>query len=184
VEATKKVALLIEGARRIGKSYIVEEFARREYDSYILLDFSKVNPIVIDFFYQYLDDLDALFMNLEVYFHKKLLPREGYDKEARSLIIFDEVQFCPRARAAIKHLVADHRYDYIETGSLVSIKRNVKDIMIPSEEHAIEMYPMDFEEFLWAMGDETMMPYIRHQYESHKPMGAFHRKAMDYFVNI
>ncbi len=92
--------MLIEGARRIGKSYIVEEFARREYDSYILLDFSKVNPIVIDFFYQYLDDLDTLFMNLEVYFHKKLLPREDYDTEARSLIIFDEVQFCPRARAA------------------------------------------------------------------------------------
>jgi hypothetical protein len=149
-----EVALLIEGARRIGKSYIVEEFARREYDSYILLDFSKVNPIVIDFFYQYLDDLDTLFMNLEVYSHKKLLPREAADAQARSLIIFDEVQFCPRARAAIKHLVADHRYDYIETGSLISIKRNVKDIMIPSEEHAIEMYPMDFEEFLWAMGDE------------------------------
>jgi hypothetical protein len=176
-----EVALLIEGARRIGKSYIVEEFARREYDSYILLDFSKVNPIVIDFFYQYLDDLDTLFMNLEVYSHKKLLPREAADAQARSLIIFDEVQFCPRARAAIKHLVADHRYDYIETGSLISIKRNVKDIMIPSEEHAIEMYPMDFEEFLWAMGDETMMPFIRRQFQARKPMGAFHRKAMDYF---
>lgn len=176
-----EVALLIEGARRIGKSYIVQEFARNEYDSYILLDFSKVNPVVIDLFYQYLDDLDTLFMNLEVYAHTKLLPRVSADSEARSIIIFDEVQFCPRARAAIKHLVADHRYDYIETGSLISIKNNVKDILIPSEEHAIEMSPMDFEEFLWAMGDEMLMPYIRSKFEARKPMDAFHRKAMDYF---
>ncbi len=174
------VALLIEGARRIGKSYIVEEFARREYESYILLDFSKVNDQVKDFFSNYLDDLDTLFMNLEVYARKKLLPRAD-NGEARSLIIFDEVQFCPRARSAIKFLVADHRYDYIETGSLVSIRRNVKDIMIPSEERALEMHPMDFEEFLWALGDETMMPYIRHQFDSLAPMGVHHRKAFDYF---
>lgn len=173
-ERQGEVALLIEGARRIGKSYIVEEFARHEYESYLLIDFSKVNPKVTEFFDLYLDDLDTLFSNLELYFKKKLTPR-------RSLIIFDEIQFCPRARAAIKHLVADHRYDYIETGSLVSIKKNVKDIVIPSEEHSIEMSPMDFEEFLWAMDDEMLMPYIQNQFEKLKPMGAFHRRAMDYF---
>ena len=111
-------ALLIEGARRIGKSYIVEEFARKEYASYILVDFSKVNPQVMEFFNLYLDDLDMLFMNLELYFRRKLIPRQTKDEEARSLVIFDEVQFCPRARAAIKHLVADRRYDYIETTTL------------------------------------------------------------------
>lgn len=174
-------ALLIEGARRIGKSYIVEEFARKEYTSYILVDFSKVNPQVMEFFNLYMDDLDMLFMNLELYFKQRLTPRQMPDGEAASLIIFDEVQFCPRARAAIKHLVADRRYDYIETGSLISIKKNVKDIMLPSEEHAIEMFPMDFEEFLWAMGDEMLMPYIRMQFERRLPMGTFHRRAMDYF---
>ncbi len=174
-------ALLIEGARRIGKSYTVEEFARKEYETYLLVDFSKVNPQVMEFFDIYLDDLDTLFLNLEVYFRKKLKPRRNSDEEAHSIIIFDEVQFCPRARAAIKHLVADHRFDYIETGSLVSIKKNVKDIMIPSEEHAIEMYPMDFEEFLWALGDEVMMPYIRQKFEKRQPMELFHRKALDYF---
>ena len=174
-------ALLIEGARRIGKSYIVEEFARKEYESYILVDFSKVNPQVMEFFNLYLDDLDMLFMNLELYFRRKLTPRQTKGEEARSLVIFDEVQFCPRARAAIKHLVADRRYDYIETGSLISIKKNVKDIMLPSEEHAIEMFPMDFEEFLWAMGDEMLMPYIRMRFDKRLPMEAFHRRAMDYF---
>lgn len=175
------VALLIEGARRIGKSYIVEEFAKNEYESYLLIDFSRVNPAVKDFFEVYLDDLDMLFTSLELYSKKKLSPRKEKNEEARSLIIFDEIQFCPRARAAIKHLVADHRYDYIETGSLISIKKNVKDIMLPSEEHAIEMYPMDFEEFLWAMGDEVIMPFIKAQYDRLQPMGAFHRKALEYF---
>ena len=174
-------ALLIEGARRIGKSYIIEEFARKEYVSYILIDFSKVNPQVMEFFNLYMDDLDMLFRNLELYFRRRLTPRQTKDEEARSLIIFDEVQFCPRARAAIKHLVADRRYDYIETGSLISIKKNVKDIMLPSEEHAIEMFPMDFEEFLWAMGDEMLMPYIRMQFDKRLPMEGFHRRAMDYF---
>lgn len=176
-----EVALLIEGARRIGKSYIVEEFAKNEYDSYLLIDFSRVNPKVIEFFDLYLDDLDMLFTSLELYGKKKLIPRKNPTDEASSLIIFDEIQFCPRARSAIKHLVADHRFDYIETGSLISIKKNVKDIMLPSEEHAIEMYPMDFEEFLWAMGDEMMMPFIKMQFENRKPMEAFHRKALDYF---
>lgn len=176
-----EVALLIEGARRTGKSFITEEFARREYDSYLLVDFSKVNPQVIEFFDLYMDDLDTLFMNLQVYFSKRLTPRKSAKDEAHSLIIFDEIQFCPKARAAIKHLVTDHRFDYIETGSLISIKKNVKDIMIPSEEHAIEMFPMDFEEFLWAMGDEMMMLYIRNQFNKKKPMGTFHKKASDYF---
>ncbi len=180
-ERKGEVALLIEGARRIGKSHIVEEFGHDEYESYILVDFSKVSPQVMEFFDLYLDDLDTLFQNLELYFRCKLFPRQSRGEEARSLIIFDEVQFCPRARSGIKHFVKDNRFDYIETGSLVSIKKNVKDIMIPSEEHPVQMYPMDFEEFLWAMGDEMIMPYIRSQFEKKKPMGVFHRRAMDYF---
>ena len=180
-ERKGEVALLIEGARRIGKSHIVEEFGRDEYESYILVDFSKVSPQVMEFFDLYLDDLDTLFQNLELYFRCKLFPRQSRGEEARSLIILDEVQFCPRARSGIKPFVKDNRFDYIETGSLVSIKKNVKDIMIPSEEHPVQMYPMDFEEFLWAMGDEMIMPYIRSQFEKKKPMGAFHRRAMDYF---
>lgn len=172
---------MIEGARRIGKSHIVEEFGHDEYESYILVDFSKVSPQVMEFFDLYLDDLDTLFQNLELYFRCKLFPRQSRGEEARSLIIFDEVQFCPRARSGIKHFVKDNRFDYIETGSLVSIKKNVKDIMIPSEEHPVQMYPMDFEEFLWALGDEMIMPHIRSQFEKKKPMGAFHRRAMDYF---
>ena len=180
-ERKGEVALLIEGARRIGKSHIVEEFGHDEYESYILVDFSKVSPQVMEFFDLYLDDLDTLFLNLELYFRCKLFPRQSRGEEARSLIIFDEVQFCPRARSGIKHFVKDNRFDYIETGSLVSIKKNVKDIMIPSEEHPVQMYPMDFEEFLWALGDEMIMPYIRSQFEKKKPMGAFHRRAMDYF---
>ena len=176
-----EVALLIEGARRIGKSYIVEAFAKDEYDSYILIDFSRVSSVVMDFFNLYLDDLDMLLSSLELYSKKKLTPRKAKGEEAHSLVIFDEIQFCPRARAAIKHLVADNRYDYIETGSLVSIKKNVKDIMLPSEEHSIEMFPMDFEEFLWALGDEVLMPFIKSNFEKKAPMGAFHRRALDYF---
>ncbi|WP_171588574.1 ATP-binding protein [Pelistega europaea] len=177
-----EVALLIEGARRIGKSYIVEMFARQEYESYILIDFSKVSPQVMEFFELYLDDLDTLFSYLELYFKKKLIPRESSSSEAKSLIIFDEIQFCPRARAGIKHFVADRRYDYIETGSLVSIQKNVKDIMIPSEERTIEMHPMDFEEFLWAMGEDNLMSYMREKFLKTEKMGdVFHRRAMDYF---
>lgn len=167
-------AVLIEGARRIGKSYIAEEFARHEYDSYILIDFSKAPKLVKDWFELYLEDLDTLFMNLQLHYKQKLFPR-------KSLIIFDEVQDCPRARAAIKHLVHDGRYDYLETGSLISINKNVKDILIPSEEDHIDMYPMDFEEFLWAMGDEMLMPYIKTRYDNLKPMGDFHRRAMELF---
>ena len=168
-------AVLVNGARRVGKSYIVKEFAQREYKSYILLDFNKVGNNVKDLFDNYLDDLDTFFMYLSSYANTPLYPRN-------SVIIFDEVQLFPRARTAIKYLVEDGRYDYIETGSLVSIKKNVADIMIPSEEEEILMHPMDFEEFLWAMGNETLMPLVRHNFEAKHEMGqAMHRKAMDYF---
>lgn len=169
-----EVALLIEGARRIGKSYIVEEFAKNEYSSYILIDFNKASTKVKRWFVDYMEDLDTFFELLEQHYHVKLVPRQ-------SVIIFDEVQLYPRARAAIKYLVADGRYDYLETGSLISIKNNVKNIVIPSEERAIEMHPMDFEEFLWAMGNETLMPYLEKQFAAGKPMKELHREAMDLF---
>lgn len=167
-------ALLIDGARRVGKSYIVEKFASENYASYILIDFNRVGKEVTNLFVNYLDDLDSLFMYLSAYYNRKLVKGD-------SLIIFDEVQLFPRARAAIKYLVADGRYDYIETGSLMSIKKNVKDIMIPSEERHINMYPMDFEEFLWALGNDTLIPAARNCFEKKRPMGqVLHRKAMDY----
>ena len=168
-------ALLIDGTRRVGKSYIAESFAKENYKSYILIDFNKANKDVCDLFINYLDDLDTLFMYLSSYYNTKLYKRE-------SAIIFDEVQMFPKARAAIKYLVADARYDYIETGFLMSIRKNVKDITIPSEERHIRMYPMDFEEFLWAMDNEMLMPVIKDCFEKKKPMGQMlHRKAMDYF---
>ena len=170
-----EVALLIEGARRIGKSYIVEEFGRNEYDSYLVVDFNKAPQMVHEWFDLYLEDLDTLFLYLSQHYHVKL-------HERRSLIILDEIQLCKRARAAIKFLVADGRYDYIETGSLVSIKKNTEGIVLPSEERSLKMYPMDFEEFLWATGNETLMDLIRKMYENCKPMGqVFHRQAMDAF---
>lgn len=167
-------ALMIDGARRIGKSYIVEEFARNEYKSYILVDFNNAQDELMEIFDRYLKSLDMLFSYLSLYFNVTLYPRN-------SVIVFDEVQLYPKARAAIKYLVMDGRYDYIETGSLVSINRNVKDIVIPSEEHRINMYPMDFEEFLWAMGDEKTMPFVRSCYEKKQPLGPLHRKVMDSF---
>jgi len=173
-EKNGTTALLIEGARRIGKSYIAEEFARNEYESHILIDFSKAPSIVKGWFDEYLEDIDTLLQNIQLHYKKQLTPR-------KSIIIFDEVQKCPRAREAIKALVEDHRFDYLETGSLISIKKNVGDIVIPSEEDGIDMYPMDFEEFLWAIGDELLMPYIKKQFDSLKPMGEFHRAAMRYF---
>lgn len=168
-------ALLVQGARRVGKSHIVEEFAKNEYMSYILIDFNKADQQIKDIFKYDLDNLNSFFMKLSAYYGEKLYERE-------SLIIFDEVQLYPRARSAIKYLVADGRYDYIETGSLISIKKNVKDILIPSEEDSINMYPMDFEEFLWAVGNESMFDLIRDCYNRKQPLGqALHRKAMDYF---
>lgn len=167
-------ALMIDGARRIGKSYIVEEFAKNEYKSYILVDFNNAEDELMEIFDKYLKNLDVFFSYLSLYFNVTLYPRN-------TVIVFDEVQLYPKARAAIKYLVKDGRYDYIETGSLVSINRNVKDIVIPSEEHRVNMYPMDFEEFLWAMGDEKTMPFIRLCYEKKQALGPLHRKVMDYF---
>ena len=170
-----KTALLIDGARRVGKSYIVEEFAKNNYESYILVDFNKVPDDIKNLFDNYLDNLDDLFLYLSNYYGVKLIER-------KSVIIFDEVQLYPKARSAIKYLVADGRYDYIETGSLVSIKENVRDILIPSEEQHIELYPLDFEEFLWALGNETLMEFIKKCFKEKNPMGdSMHRKAMDYF---
>lgn len=167
-------ALLIEGARRIGKSYIVEQFAKNEYKSHIIIDFNDMDDELRSIFEQYLPHRDEFFLRLSLYYGIKLYERN-------TCIVFDEIQLYPKARAAIKYLVADGRFDYIETGSLVSIRRNVKDIVIPSEEHAIDMYPMDFEEFLWAMGEDMLMDFIRNQYEKKEPMGSLHRKALDYF---
>ena len=168
-------ALLIEGARRVGKSYIAEEFAKNEYKSYILIDFNKVNKKILDLFDNYLDDLDTFFLFLAQYYNKILYERN-------TLIIFDEIQLYPRARSAIKYLVEDGRYDYLETGSLMFIKMNVENILIPSEEHKITMYPLDFEEFLWALGDETTIPLIRHCFNKLIPLEeANHRKIMTIF---
>lgn len=173
-EEQGRKALMIDGARRVGKSYIVEEFARNEYASYILINFAHVDDEVIGYFENYKTDYDALFLHLSLYYRVQL-------HERNSLIIFDEVQFYPKARAAIKYLVADGRYDYIETGSLISINKNVKDILIPSEERHIKMFPMDFEEFLWAMGEEMLMPYIKECFAKQQPLGqVLHRRAMDY----
>ncbi len=174
-EENGRVAVMLDGARRVGKSYIVEDFAKREYKSYILIDFAHVEADVKSYFLDYKTDLDSLFMHLSMYFRVQLFPR-------KSVIIFDEVEFFPQAREAIKYLVKDGRYDYIETGSLVSINKNVQDILIPSEERRIKMYPMDFEEFLWAMGDDMMLPSIKECYQKMQPLGqALHRRAMDYF---
>lgn len=170
-ESDGNTALLIEGARRIGKSTVVEEFAKNEYESYILIDFSLASPAVKELF-EDISDLNYLFLQLQLQYRVDL-------HERKSLIIFDEVQQCPLARQAIKALVADHRYDYIETGSLISIKRNVKNILIPSEERKISMYPMDYEEFLWAIGDKTTTPLLKKVFDSGKPIGdRIHRKLM------
>lgn len=165
-------AILIEGARRIGKSTIAEEFAKNEYSSYILIDFSKGDVEVEKYFVRYLNDLDTFFMLLSTHFGIHLEYR-------KSLIIFDEVQMFPRARAAIKYLVEDGRYDYIETGSLISIKENVKNIVIPSEERHIKMYPLDFEEYLWAMGEDMLIDYIKGCFDKKVELErGLHSKAM------
>ena len=158
-----KTALLVEGARRIGKSTIVEEFAKNEYESYILIDFTKASKEVLNLFDD-ISDLNYIFLRLQLIYHKELHQR-------KSLIIFDEVQFCPKARQAIKHLVADHRYDYMETGSLISIRKNVKDILIPSEERQVQMYPMDYEEFKWALGDTVTIKLLRESFEKYQHLG-------------
>ena len=181
-----KSALMIEGARRVGKSYIVREFAQREYKSYILIDFFKVGDDIKDLFKNYKDNLDMLFTYLSTYFSTRLYPRE-------SIIVFDEIEFCPAARASIKYLMEDGRYDYLETGSLLGMKTSTQmrkkdedkkeeDYLVPSEEEKIDMHPMDFEEFLWAMGEEMLMDFIRMKFAAQEPVGqSMHRKIMDYF---
>ena len=171
-ECSGSKALLIEGARRIGKSTICEEFGKNEYKSYIFIDFAKREEIVEGYFKQYINDLDTFFMMLSAYFKVKLYERD-------TLFIFDEVQMFPQARAAIKYLVADGRYDYIETGSLISVKENIKDIVIPSEERSIQMYPLDFEEFAWAFGEDNLISYITDCFEKKEPLDrGLHNKAM------
>lgn len=170
-ESDGQTALLIKGARRIGKSTIAEEFARNEYESYILIDFSIADESVKDLFNQ-LSDLNFFFLRLQSLFSTSLHKR-------KSVIIFDEVQLYPPARQAIKHLVKDGRYDYIETGSLLSIKKNVKDILIPSEETRISMFPMDYEEFLWAVGKTPTYELIQYSFQQLKSMGdAVNREMM------
>ena len=155
--------MLVEGARRVGKSTVVEEFARREYRSYIFVDFAEASRDIRDLFDD-VSDLDYLFLQLQLRYSARLFDRE-------SLIVFDEVQMCPKARQTIKQLVKDGRYDYIETGSLVSIRRNTRGILIPSEEERVQMRPMDFEEFLWARGDDATVPLLQGAFSSRKSLG-------------
>ena len=174
-ESADKYALLIEGARRVGKSYVAEEFARREYESHLILDFAKVKKSIKDLFEDKLDDLDDFFLQLGARTGVRLVP-------GKTLIVFDEVQRFPRAREAVKYLVADGRYHYLETGSLISLRKNVEDIVIPSEEMKIQMYPMDFEELLMAIGKEGLLPFIKDRFARLEPMGqADHRAAMELF---
>ncbi|MBQ4527685.1 MAG: ATP-binding protein [Clostridia bacterium] len=170
-ESNGYTALLVEGARRVGKSTVVEEFGKKEYESYILIDFAFAPQSIKDLFLD-MSDLNYFFLQLQLQYHVDLIER-------KSLIIFDEVQFCPHARQAIKVLVKDHRYDYIETGSLISIKKNVQNILIPSEERKINMFPMDYEEFRWALGDNTTIPLLKKTYDAKIPLGdAMSRKMM------
>lgn len=170
-----KTALLIDGARRVGKSFLCEEFAKKEYKSHITIDFGNVPKEITDLFDNESYNLDLFFAKLSAFYSTTLYKRE-------SLIIFDEVQQFPRARQLIKYLVADGRYDYLETGSLISLKKNVKDIIIPSEEEHFELFPLDFEEFLWAMGDNSTVPLIKQCFETLTPLGqTLHRKIMNDF---
>lgn len=156
-------ALLIKGARRVGKSTLAETFAKNEYDSYLFIDFTEVSQDIRDLFND-ISDLDSLFLQLQFKFHTRLYPK-------KSVIVFDEVQNCPMARQAIRKLVKDGRYDYIETGSLMSIRKNVQNIRIPSEETRITLYPMDYEEFRWALGDEVTISLLNDAFEMRKSLG-------------
>lgn len=168
-------ALLLDGARRVGKSYIAEEFGKNEYKSYLMIDFAHLPLEVENIFENDINDFDLFFNKLSAYYRKPLYKRE-------SLVIFDEVQRYPAARELIKYLVADGRYDYMETGSLISLRMNVENIVIPSEEEHLEMFPMDFEEFLWAIGDETTVPFLEDCFKNLRPLGqAMHRRVMNDF---
>lgn len=173
-ESDGRTALLIKGARRIGKSTIAEEFARKEYETYIIIDFSIADEAVKELF-THISDLNYFFLRLQSLFNVSL-------RERKSVVIFDEVQLFSPARQAIKHLVKDHRYDYIETGSLLSIKKNVKGIVIPSEETRIAMYPLDYEEFLWAIDKLQTYELLRYSYQNFKSLGdAVNRDLMRNF---
>lgn len=167
-----KTALLVEGARRVGKSTLIRAFGESEYKSCLFIDFFQASDEVRSYFQDYRDDLDRLFLYLSAYYRVDLFERE-------TLIVFDEVQMFPLARGLVKYLVADGRYDYIETGSLLSIRQNVKDIVIPSEEEEMELNPLDFEEFLWGVGEQQLASLIRSQFEAGKPLpDGLHRRAM------
>lgn len=167
-----KTALLIEGARRVGKSTLVREFGENEYRSCLIIDFFQASDEVRSYFEDYRDNLDTLFLYLSAYYRTDLFERN-------TLIVFDEIQMFPLARGLIKYLVADGRYDYIETGSLLSIKQNIDGIVIPSEEESMELDPLDFEEFLWGMGERQLATLIRTQFESGAPLpDGLHRRAM------
>lgn len=172
---SNQYALFLEGARRIGKSTIAEEFAKNEYEDYLILDFAIEGEDVKNEFRNNLSNMDSFFRNLFVHKGKELPPH-------KSVIILDEVQRFPLARQAIKYLVKDGRYDYIETGSLISIKNNAEKILIPSEEYKVKMFPMDFEEFLWAQGDTITIPVVKDAFKKCKPLGeALHRKILSRF---
>jgi len=167
--------LLINGARRVGKSFLCEQFGKNEYKSLITVDFGNITGETKNIFENDSADLDMFFAKLSAFYRTRLYKR-------KSLIVFDEIQQFPKARQLLKYLVADGRFDYIETGSLLSLKQNVQDIVIPSEEEELEMFPMDFEEFLWALGDETTVPLLRHCFDQKKPLGqGLHRKVMNDF---
>lgn len=166
-----RTAVLIEGARRVGKSTLVKQFAENEYESYLLIDFSIIKDEILELF-DHIAELDFFFLQLQFRLGVSL-------KERKSVVIFDEVQKCPKARQAIKHLVADGRYDYIETGSLISIRKNVKDIVIPSEEERMHLHPMDYEEFKWALGDTTSISQLKMLFDKKLSIGdAVTRKLM------
>jgi hypothetical protein len=170
-ERNGATALLIQGARRIGKSTIAEQFAKNEYQSYMLVDFSSA-PVEVYELFNDISDLNYIFFRLQLIYRVQLIER-------KSVIIFDEVQKCPNARQAIKHLVKDARYDFIETGSLISVRKNSKDIIIPSEETKIDMFPMDYEEFRWALGDSVTVPMLHEAFKQRMPLGdAVHRRMM------
>lgn len=170
-ESAGKTALLIEGARRVGKSTLARTFGETEYKSCLVIDFFQAPAEVKQYFEDYRTDFDSLFLYLSVFYNVKLYEHE-------TLIVFDEVQMYPQARGLIKYLVADGRYDYIETGSLLSIKQNIKDIIIPSEEESLELEPLDFEEFLWGMDEKGLADLIRMSFSKMKPLpDALHRQS-------
>ena len=169
-----KYALFLKGARRVGKTTLAEKLGKEQYRSYILVRFDKASDEIKDLFVNSLMDLDNLFNTLQFVYNTRLYPHE-------SLIILDEIQLFPLARQALKTLLEDGRFDYLETGSLASIKKKSKDILIPSEEYPVEVYPMDFEEYLWANGNDLIYPALRNHYENIKPMGAMHQQAMKTF---